>query len=256
MADSEVSSEDKSVLMRGLAILECFTTSDAEQTIQSIAGQTGLPPSTVHRLVRLLVEWGAIEKVARGRYRLGVRLWRLGVLVPATRALCDVAMPFMEDLYEITHGVVHLAIPDGVDALYVEKIAGRRTVSTTSGVGRRLPMYAAGPGKVLVAFSGPELLDRVLASGLEPITPRTITKESDFRRALAEIRKVGYAVSREEMSIGTASVAAPVFDEQGKVSASVAVVMPVDQLDAPHLGPLVRKVGQAISRSLARSSLR
>lgn len=243
---------EKSVLLRGLAILECFADSGPEQTVSAIANRTGLPPATTHRLLAVLVDWGAVERTARGRYRLGVRLWRLGALVPHTRTLRDIALPYLEDLYEATRGVVHLAIVDGVEALYVEKISGRGAVSVTSSVGRRLPLYAAGPGKVLIAFSGPNLLERVIAAGLHPRTPYTITSESALRRALAEIRRTGFAVSREEMSIGNASVAAPIFDARGSVAASVAVVTRPELLNVPVMGPLVKATGRGISHSLAR----
>lgn len=253
MPPSSTQAEDRSVLRRGLSILECFADGADEQTIAGLAMRTGLPPATVHRLVAALVEWGALEKVARGRYQLGVRLWRLGALVPQARTLRDVALPFLEDLYEATHGVVHLAIVDGVEALYIEKISGRRTpVTVTSAVGRRLPLYAAGPGKVLVAFGEPDLLDRVLAAGLQPRTPHTITDEKSFRRALAEIRKTGFAVSREETSRGTASIAAPIFDKEGAVRAAVSVVTTPTLLEVPVLAPVVTTVARAITRELTR----
>ena len=243
---------EKSVLKRGLSILECFAESSSEQTISSLSSRTGLPPATVHRLIAVLVEWGGVERVGRGRYRLGVRLWRLGALVPEARNLRDIALPYMEDLYEATHGVVHLAVIDGADALYIEKISGRHTVQVTSSVGRRLPLYAAGPGKVLLAFGGPDLLKRVIGVGLKPLTDQTIVDEPRLRRALSEIRRIGFAVSREETSRGTGSIAAPVFDATGAVRASVSVVTKPELLDIPLMAPLVTTVGRAISRALAR----
>ena len=239
------------MLRRGLSILECLADGPAEKTIGELCARTGLPPATVHRLLAVLVEWGGVEKVSRGRYRLAVRLWRLGARVPGARTLRDVALPYLEDLYEATHGVVHLAIADGTDTLYIEKIPGRRAPSLISSVGARLPMHASGPGKVLVAFGPPDLLDRVLATGLPPRTPRTITDEAAFRRAVAEVRRTGFAVSREEMSLGSASVAAPIFAGSTAV-ASVSVVTAPDRLQVPMLAPLVTTVARAITRALSR----
>jgi DNA-binding IclR family transcriptional regulator len=118
-----------------------------------------------------------------------------------------------------------------------------------SSVGARLPMHASGPGKVLVAFGPSDLLDRVLATGLPARTPRTITDEAAFRRAVAEVRRTGFAVSREEMSLGSASVAAPVFAGRTAV-ASVSVVTAPDRLKVPMLAPLVTTVARAITRAL------
>jgi DNA-binding IclR family transcriptional regulator len=217
--------------------------------VAEVCARTGLPPATVHRLLAVLVDWGGVEKVSRGRYRLAVRLWRLGARVPGTRTLRDAALPYLEDLYEATHCVVHLAIADGTDTLYVEKITGRHAPSLISSVGARLPMHASGPGKVLVAFGPPDLLDRVLATGLPPRTPRTITDEAAFRRAVAEVRRSGFAVSREEMSLGSASVAAPIFAGRTAV-ASVSAVTTPDRLRVPAIAPLVTTVARAITRAL------
>lgn len=244
---------EKAVLRRALAILDGFDGTRAEQTISDLCRRTDLPPATVHRILATLIEWGGIERVARGRYRLGLKLWHLGSLVPQARRLRDLALPFLEDLYEATHEVVHLGVLDGLELLYVEKISGRRSVRALSEVGRRLPLHATGPGKVLLAHAGSDLLDEVLTQGLAPRTPYTITDPEELRRVLATVRCTGVAVCRNEASLGTASVAAPITGPQGKVVASVSVVMPDDRIDVPRLIPLVKTVARAISRHTAPS---
>ncbi|MFC4003850.1 IclR family transcriptional regulator [Prauserella oleivorans] len=236
------------MLRRAFVILDAFAGSQEEQTITGICRKTDLPPSTVHRMLATMVDWGGVERTGRGRYRLGLKFWKLGSQVPQARQLRDIALPFLEDLYEATHEVVHLGVRDGLDLLYVEKISGRRSVQAMSGVGRRLPLYATGPGKVLLAHGGTELLDDVIAHGLVRRTEYTITDPAQLRRALAEVRKTGVAVSRNEASMGTASVAAPIRDSTGTVVASVSVVMPDDRIDVPKLIPLVKTVARAISR--------
>lgn len=238
-----------------MEILDCFG-AEPIQTISSICARTGLPPATAHRMLAILIDWGGVERVSRGRYRLGLKIWRLGSTAPETRYLRDVALPFLEDLYEATHEVVHLAVIDTMETLYVEKISGRHAVAVTSEVGKRLPLHAAGPGKVLLAFSPPELFEQVVASGLTRLTERTIVDENQLRRALAEIRRTGVAVSRGESSKGTASAAAPIFGSDGAVIASVSAVMPEARFDAPALIPAVRAVARAISRSMGAPSSR
>jgi len=255
MRNPAPAANSRSVLRRGLSVLECFADGSAEKTVAELCTRTGLPPATVHRLLTVLVDWGGVEKVSRGRYRLAMRLWRLGAVVPGTRTLRDVALPYLEDLYEATHGVVHLAVADGSEVLYIEKISGRHAVPLTSRVGARLPMHASGPGKVLVAFGSPGLLDQVLAAGMPTRTPRTITGEAAFRRAVSEVRTTGFAVSREEMSLGAASVAAPIFAGRTAV-ATVSVVTTPDRLDVKVLVPLVTTVARAITRALSRAQER
>ncbi|HTZ24687.1 MAG TPA: IclR family transcriptional regulator C-terminal domain-containing protein, partial [Streptosporangiaceae bacterium] len=135
---------------------------------------------------------------------------------------------------------------------YIEKISGRQAVPVTSSVGGRLPLHASGPGKVLVAFGPPELLDQVLAAGLKPRTKQTICDEATFRRALSEIRKTGFAVSREEMSPGIASIAAPIFAGPRAI-ATVSVVTTPDRLNVTVLAPLTTTIARGISRALARA---
>jgi DNA-binding IclR family transcriptional regulator len=239
---------EKAVLRRGLEILECFSGPASEQSIRSICRTTGLPPATVHRMLAILVEWGGVERVARGRYRLGLKLWHLGAGVPQARRLRDIALPFLEDLYEVTHEVVHLGVRDGQCLLYVEKLSGRQSVHASSIVGLRLPLHATGPGKVLLAYAEPGLLEEIIDHGLDQLTPRTITEPGQLKRAMAEVRRTGVAVSRSESSLGTASVAAPIFAPDGKVVASVSVVVPEPRLEPPVLIPLVQTVARAISR--------
>ncbi len=241
---------EKSVLRRVLAILECFTEQQPEQTVASICRATGLPPATAHRMLAVLVDWGGVERTARGRYRLGLRLWRLGSLVPQTRELRGAALPYLEDLYEATHEIVVLAVLDGAQALYVEKIIGHRSLRGLPQVGPARPLHATGVGKTLLAHSPPDLLERLVRAGLRRLTDTTITKEFALRQELHAIRRDGVAISRQEATPGAMSVAAPVLARDGHIVASVSVIAPAERFDPATLAPWVRTVSRAISRQL------
>lgn len=251
--DQGKQNHESSVLLRALDILEFFSNEQREvQTIGNIRQNTGLPAATVHRILRVLCTWGAVEKVDRGRYRLGVKLWQIGSSAPYTRYLRDAALPYLEDLYAATRSVVHLAVADDVHTLYIEKIEGHNTVPVTSVVGRKLPLHATGPGKVLLAYGTPELFDAVIENGLERLTPRTITTESELRRALAEIRRTGYARSVGEASTGTASVAVPVFrGNQGPIVASISVVNNDSSEPPLDMVMAMKAVARSVSRRIA-----
>jgi DNA-binding IclR family transcriptional regulator len=241
------------VLSRAIAILDSFSRDRPEQTLASIVRTTGLAPATVHRLLAELVEWGGLERTARGRYRIGLRLWQLGALAPGSRRLRDAALPYLEDLYEATHQVVHLAVLDAGEVLYVEKLSARpeaAAVSVASEVGKRLPLHATGPGKVLLAFSPPAVQEAVLAGDLARQTPQTITDPTRLRRSLAEVRRAGVCISRDEMTVGASSVAAPVFDADRTVVAAVSVVVPTGARSLAPLVPVVRAACLGITRAL------
>ncbi len=177
------------VLGRALAVLGSFSDERPEQTLGEIVAATGLPPATAHRLVAELVAWGALERPARGRYRIGIRLWQLGSLAPVARDLRDAALPFLQDLGAVTGQVVHLVVLDGYEALFLERLPGHAEVRVRSRVGRRLPLHASGPGKVLLAHASPGFVEEVVARGLPRMavgttasSPATATQYCGFCR--------------------------------------------------------------------------
>jgi DNA-binding IclR family transcriptional regulator len=220
------------------------------QTLSEIQEAAGLASATTHRIVSELVEWGALERVSWGRYRIGMRLWQLGSLAPQARDLRDVALPFLQDLLDVTHEVVHLVVLDEGKALFIERLMGRPEVHTQSRVGRRLPLHATGPGKVLLAFSPPEVTGRVIAGGLPRMARNTITDPARLRRALDEICATGYCLSRDEMTDGASSVAVPVRGATGTVIAAISVVVPTGKRHLPALVPAVRIAAAGISRAM------
>ena len=111
-----------------------------------------------------------------GSYAIGRRLWEVGSLAPARGGLRELALPFMEDLYEATHANVQLAVREGLEALFVEKISGRESVEILTRVGGRLPLHATGVGKVLLAYAPPEVHRRRHRAG-----PRAAHAEHDRR---------------------------------------------------------------------------
>ena len=160
----------KSVLGRALTLLTAFRPGDAELTLAELARRTGLPKPTAHRMLAELAQWNVVERTPGG-IRLGMRLFELGQLAPLQRGLREAATPFLSDLFEATHETVHLAVPDGLDVVYVQKLAGRNGPRIPSRIGGRMPAYCTGVGKALLAFAPPERLAAVVAGGLG--TPHT-----------------------------------------------------------------------------------
>ncbi len=244
----------RSVLGRALGVLAAFSDAAPELALADIVAATSLPPATAHRIVAELVAWGALERVGRGRYRVGMRLWRVGALAPSARNLREAALPSLQDLAAATGHVVHLVVLDGHRALFVERLAGAQdAVTVRSRVGRDMPLHASGPGKVLLAHASAALVDEVIARGLPRLAPGTITDPVALRTALDDVRRTDYCLSREEMTEGAASVAAPLRDATGRVVAALAVVVPVSAALPPFV-PAVRMAAAAASRRLGHRS--
>ncbi|MQA98174.1 MAG: helix-turn-helix domain-containing protein [Streptosporangiales bacterium] len=241
----------KSVLARGLRLLDAFGSGDAELTLAQLAARTGLPKPTAHRLLGELVRWGGVERTAGG-YRLSMRLFVLGQRAPRPRGLREAALPYLEDLYEATHENIHLAVLDGVDTLFLEKVTGRRAMPIVSRVGGRLPAYCTATGKLFLALGPADRLRQVLAAGLAHYTPRTIVMPGLLRRELDRTLERGYALNREESEAGVSAIAAPIIDADGGVTAAISITGSSRRLDLERLAPAVRTAARALSRELAR----
>jgi DNA-binding IclR family transcriptional regulator len=241
----------RSVLGRVFDILECFSDEAPEQTISSLCTQTGLPPATVHRMLATLTEWGAVERASRGRYRLGMRLWRLGWSVPDARVLKDVARPYLVDLHGLTGEVVVLCSRDGDDVIVADKIGGSAAMARCP-LPRRLPLTAAAAGHAFLAHLPEADVERAaLRARRSDPWP---TSELPRRQLLDEVRRHGFAVTRASSASGTAWVAAPVFDELHDVRAALAVPVAEDRLNALGLGRVLVRAARAVTAELGRAA--
>ncbi|WFE28174.1 IclR family transcriptional regulator [Solwaraspora sp. WMMD791] len=239
----------RSVTSKVLALLDAFSPAEPALTLSELARRAGLPLPTAHRRVAELVAWGALERGADGRFRIGLRLWELGSLAPRGLGLRELALPVLEDLYEVTHENVQLAVRQDLELVFIERIAGRHAVPVLTRVGGRFALHATGVGLVLLAHAPDEVRERVLAAPLERYTRLTITDPARLRRHLAEARRVGYAVSDRQVTMDALSVAAPIWGPTG-VTAAVSLVVAYDRADPLALAPLVQAAGRAISRAL------
>ena len=181
--------------------------------------------------------------------RLGLRLFELGQLVPRQRDLLDIAAPFLADLFEATRETVHLAVPDGTDVVYVQKLTVSGSPDIPSRLGGRMPAYCTGVGKALLAFSPPERL-AVAAAGLHRRTPRTVIAPGLLHSELDTIRRRGIAEEHEESAAGIACVAAPVLGIDGHAVAALSITGWSHRLNTQRLAPAVRTAALGISRAL------
>ena len=235
------------VLDRAFALLEAFGPDRVELTLAELAAGSGLARSTTHRLAVQLEALGGLERTPRG-WRLGVRLFELGQLVPTQLRLRERALPYMGDLYEATRQTIHLAVLEGADAMYVEIIAGHVKVPSPSRRGGRVPAHCTAVGKVLLAFAG----EPPPAEGppLAARTPRSIVDRAQLRGLLGDVRRSGVAFDDQESMLGLCCVAAPVRDHR-RVVAALSISMATDgPLTPREAAPIVRTAASALSREL------
>lgn len=227
-------------------MLAAFENRGGALSLSEIAGHASIPLSTAHRLVGELVEWGALERTDEGRYVVGLRLWE--VSQNAGRQLRDAARPFLQDLFSLTHETAHIAVRDGRDALYIDRVYGSKRVPRASRIGGRLPLHATAVGKVLLAYEEDWVLDAYISVPLEVSTSRTHINIDLLRAEIAQVRERGFAVTSEEVRPGSCSIAVPV--DTSPVAAALGLVMLSSQAGQMerHL-PTLQGIAGRIERS-------
>ncbi|MGD0475956.1 MAG: IclR family transcriptional regulator [Candidatus Velthaea sp.] len=244
---------DVSVFGRTLRVIEAFGDDDLALSLAELAARTELPKSTVHRIAHGLVERGWLERTGE-QFALGIRLFELGQRVQLQRFdLHEIAIPFMEDLYEATHEIVNLGVLDGKDVVYLAKIGGHRRVPISTRLGGRLPAHCTALGKAMLAFSSDEVRSSVGLAKLVAKTPHSITDPVALEAELFRIARDRTAVDNEELVPGVVCVAAPVFRDD-VVLAAVSVTGPKARIDPHRVGAAVQTAARGISRRLSRPS--
>jgi DNA-binding IclR family transcriptional regulator len=238
---------------RAVAILNAFSAEQPELRVSELAERLGLHKSTVHRFLVNLEAAGMVERNPRsGRYRLGLRIFELGGLVMQRMDLWDEALPFLEGLVRDSGETGHLAVLDGGEAIYVERVEARRALRIPSAVGRGYPVHATNLGKVLLAYLPEEEITRIVAErGLAGYTPHTITDAEQLASELALIRERGYAIDNEEYDEGLRCIGAPVWDHTGRVVAAMGIGGPVTRVTPERVDQLAEMV-MAAARGLSR----
>lgn len=237
------------MLRRSFDILSAFRPQDLAVPPAELARRAGLSKATGHRIVQEMVSLGIMERTDAG-VRLGLRMFEIGQLVPVQRDLRRAALPFMSDLREATKATVHLAVLDGTDVVYLEIIT--RADDLPSRVGGRMPAYATGVGKAMLAFSPPYVVEQVLAGPLRRYGPNTITDPVQLRKELAAVRRAHVAYDREEATRGLVCAAAPILSPDGGVVGGLSVSHRTGALNIQRVAPAVHFAALSLGRALDR----
>ena len=239
----------ESSLARAVRILESFTLNEPELSVTEIARRTGLPLATASRLVGRLVDHGLLSRGPDREVRVGFRMWELASRAAPTRTLRDAAMPYLEDLHAVVGHHAQLAVLDGEEVVFLERLSARTAVINYSQIAGRLPLHISSSGMVLMAHGPAELQARVLARPLESWTPQTITTPDRLRATLEQVRRRGYALLAGHVHPDATGIAVPVRNGLGQVVAALSVIVPNDDR-AVSAVPALLAAARGIGRSL------
>jgi DNA-binding IclR family transcriptional regulator len=206
--------------------LRAFGHADAELGVTELARKLGIGKSTAHRVLATLAAERLLEHdPVTGRYRLGLALYELGTSVSEHVDLHQAALPVLTTLRHSTGEMVHVAVLDGLEVVYVERLESHHMLPIFRRVGHRLPAHVTSSGKALLAaLPRADLMGRLAGVTLDPRTPKTITDPQALLADLDRTARRGWAVNLEEGQLGVISVGAPIRDADGRAIAAISVV--------------------------------
>ncbi len=239
-----------SVLDRVTAVFDAFAEHDDGMGVSELARHANLPKSTVSRIAGELVEEGLLDRDGDTFY-LGVRLFEFGQTVEQPKKLRRFAYPVMAGLRDLTAQSVQLAVLDGTDVVFLAIARTGPTLRPHARIGGRLPAHATAVGKAMLAFSPPDVVERVIRGGLSGRTPHTITRPDALARELLHIRGAGVATERDECVVGRSCIASPVLAAGGEAFAGISVAGENDEIVVDHMKAAVRAAAATLSHRAA-----
>lgn len=227
-------------LERGLAILGVFTPRRLVIGIAEIADELGMTRSTTHRYVITLVALGFMEQTADRKYRLSLRVTDLGMSALNSTGLREHSRSYLEELRQRSGYTTSLAVLDGPEILYVDRVRsfrrGQYKIDMNARLGSRLPAYCTAMGKVLLAYiPEPEQREVIATIELAKQGPNTITTKKALLSELDHVHEETIAVNDEELAAGLISVAAPIRNESREVVAAINLAAHTDMISLAEL---------------------
>ena len=225
---------------RALAMLEAVAQEPEGLSNAEISRKLQIPKSSASYILRTLEKQAYLNRDPQtGKYRVGLKILSLSRGALSGIDVREVALPIMRHLVEKTGLTCHLAILDGPDAVYIEKVEPPGFIRMDTWVGRRMRVHATSVGKAMAAHISQERLERILADrGMEKRTAKTITTLPRLLKDLEKVRAQGYAVDDEENNMGARCVGAPVFNQSGAIEASIGLSGTTNQVSA-HAMPRI-----------------
>ncbi len=213
------------VMDRGLDLIELLATSEDGMSIAELAASTGLPKSTIHRILSSYAERHYVEKNEETSvYSLGYKFVELASLYLNKIVLKTEAEPIMREMAALFHATSYLGVLENNEVMYLQRTEQRNSLRLYAAIGKREPLYCTALGKVLMA-SLPEPQFESIARHLsyKPYTPNSATSFAEFRREVDLARRRGYATDHGEHTIDSSCLAVPIYDYTRNVMAAMSI---------------------------------
>jgi DNA-binding IclR family transcriptional regulator len=238
------------VIDRAAALLDAIARYPTPVSLKVLGAETGLHPSTAHRILSSLIDNRFVEKDAAGRYRLGLRLLQLGVRLHSNIDLRSVALPVMEALRDRLGESVNLTIREGDQVVYIEKATPNRMMHVQQLVGSRAPLHVTAVGKLMLGAAGPDAIQGYAQrTNLPAYTRNTVTTLPRLLEECSQAVAQGYALDNEEAEIDVGCIGVLLYDGTGNVAAGLSISAPIERRRMAWVDDVV-EAGRRISAQL------
>ena len=245
---------------KAIDLLECFTAEEPELSVTQLAEKLQIHKSIASRLastmkLRQLLEMNVVSK----KYQIGRRIFELGQIYLRRSSLNEIALSHLKTLVQKVGHASHLGILDNSELLIACCVESNQPLQVAVQAGARRALFATAAGKLFLAFDDQVGFEKFMVNGKLPkVGPNTITSPLKFKKELAKIRSEVAAFSREEGLRGAWAIAAPVFNSEDKIIASITTIFPVavvDEMEISKIFDAVKSTAKNISYELRNHTL-
>ncbi|QRG70089.1 IclR family transcriptional regulator [Brevibacillus choshinensis] len=247
-----IQNKNKTVV-KSMELLNLFI-EHSRLSLNEMVELSGIPKTSIHRMVGSLEGMDFLQKGEDGKYSLGLLFLQFGQLVAERLDIRQIALPAMTALRDRAEEAVNLIIRDGKEAIYVEKLDTNHPVRLYTKIGRRSPLYAGACSRIILSYMEEKERERYLQEvELVAIGHGTIIDIERLRQELKLAREKGYTISYSELENDTVSIAAPIFDHTSRLAAGISIAGPQVRFGEERLPELIhqlQKTAEEISREL------
>jgi DNA-binding IclR family transcriptional regulator len=253
-APTETDKTSIQVIERLTSLLDALARYPDPVSLKQLSADTGLHPSTAHRILNDLVLKRFVERAEPGAYRLGMRLLELGNVVKSRLNVREAALDFMRALHRKTFQTVNLSVRQGDEIVYIDRAFSERSgMQVVRAIGGRAPLHLTSTGKLFLSVDDPKSVrSYATRTGLSGHNKNSITELTTLERELSLVRARGFARDNEELELGVRCMAAGIRDDSGRLIAGLSISAPADRLQEEWLEDLMLTVNQ-ISAALGYS---
>ncbi len=238
------------VIDRAATLLDSISRYSKPVKLKVLSADTGLHPSTAHRILHSLIDNRFVERNGSGEYRLGQRLLQLSNRLHTDIDLRAVALPFMEKLRDKTGETVNLTIREGDVVIYFEKVTPNRMMHVQQIIGSRAPLHVTGVGKLMLGSGGEEeIANYAQRTNLPAYTRNTFSSLPALTDECLKSAAQGYALDNEEAEIDVGCIGVLLYDRTGNITAGLSVSAPIERRKDAWVEDL-QAAGRAISAQL------